>query len=38
MNSGSIRALLIEGDASSAILTRGMLEEASAGLVDLVHY
>jgi PleD family two-component response regulator len=37
MNSGSIRALLIEGDASSAILTRGMLEEASAGLVDLVH-
>ena len=30
-------ALLIEGDASSAILTRGLLDEAGAGLVDLVH-
>jgi hypothetical protein len=35
---GSIRALLLEGDANSAILTRDMLDEASAGLVDLVHF
>jgi diguanylate cyclase (GGDEF)-like protein len=34
---GSIRALLIEGDANSAVLTRDLLDEASAGLVDLVH-
>lgn len=34
---GSIRALLIEGDAASAVLTRDMLDEASRGLVDLVH-
>ena len=36
-DAGSIRALLIEGDSSSAILTRDLLDEASAGLVDLVH-
>jgi diguanylate cyclase (GGDEF)-like protein len=36
-NSGSIRALLLEGDAQSAVLTRDMLDGASAGLVDLVH-
>jgi diguanylate cyclase (GGDEF)-like protein len=34
---GSIRALLIEGDSSSAILTRDLLDGASDGLVDLVH-
>jgi PleD family two-component response regulator len=34
---GSIRALLIEGDANSAILMRDMLDEASTGLVDLAH-
>jgi hypothetical protein len=34
---GSIRALLIEGDAASAVLARDMLDEASRGLVDLVH-
>ena len=34
---GSIRTLLIEGDASSAILTRDLLDDASAGMVDLVH-
>jgi hypothetical protein len=37
-NSGPIRALLLEGDANSAVLTRDMLDEASAGLVDLVHF
>ena len=36
-DAGSIRALLIEGDAASAVLTRNMLDEASDGLVDLVH-
>jgi diguanylate cyclase (GGDEF)-like protein len=36
-NLGSIRTLLIEGDANSAILTRELLDDASAGLVDLVH-
>src|SRR5262245_21652890 len=36
-DSGSIRALLIEGDATSAVFTRDMLDEASAGLVDLIH-
>jgi DNA-binding NtrC family response regulator len=36
-NSGSIRALLLEGDAQSAVLTRDMLDKASAGLVDRVH-
>jgi diguanylate cyclase (GGDEF)-like protein len=36
-DSGSIRALLLEGDAQSAVLTRDMLDGASAGLVDLVH-
>jgi diguanylate cyclase (GGDEF)-like protein len=34
---GSIRALLIEEDATAAVLTRHMLDEASAGLVDLTH-
>ena len=34
---GPIRALLLEGDADSAVLTRDMLDDASAGLVDLVH-
>ena len=37
-DAGSIRALLLEGDVDSAILTRDMLDEASAGLVDLVHF
>jgi PleD family two-component response regulator len=36
-DAGSIRALLLEGDANSAVLTRDMLDDASAGLVDLVH-
>jgi DNA-binding NtrC family response regulator len=36
-DAGSIRALLLEGDADSAVLTRDMLDDASAGLVDLVH-
>ena len=34
---GSIRALLLEGDAQSAVDTRDMLADASDGLVDLVH-
>jgi hypothetical protein len=34
---GSIRALLLEGDATSAVLTRDLLDNASEGLVDLVH-
>jgi DNA-binding NarL/FixJ family response regulator len=34
---GWIRALLIEEDANAAVLTRHMLDEASAGLVDLTH-
>ena len=36
-DAGSIRALLLEGDVDSAVLTRDMLDDASAGLVDLVH-
>ena len=34
---GTIRALLLEGETKNAILTREMLDQASAGLVDLVH-
>ena len=34
---GSIRALLIGGDSQGATLTRDLLDEASAGVVDLLH-
>jgi diguanylate cyclase (GGDEF)-like protein len=33
----AIRALLIEEDAHSATLTRGVIDQASAGVVELLH-